>query len=225
MGAMMMPFRVTEARELKGLHPGSRITFELIVKDMESFVQNVHTLGDTDLDLPIPPNKVAVGEVVPDFTLTDQSRRAIRLSDLRGKVVAINFIYTRCPLPDVCPRLSANFAAIARRYQSVLGRELVLLSITIDPRHDTPEVLADYAKRWSADPATWHFLTGTPESINTAAGVFGLVYWPEEGSLTHTSETAILSRDGHLAAIVEGSSYRIEQLSNLVAHELGGTHK
>ena len=70
----------------------------------------------------------------------------MRLADFRGKVVAVDFIYTRCPLPDVCPRLAANFAALQRRFRDRLGSELMLLSVTVDPEYDTPAVLADYAK-------------------------------------------------------------------------------
>ena len=103
---------------------------------------------------------LAIGETVPDFRLTDQKRRPVALSDLRGKVVAINFIYTSCALPNFCLRIANNFGVLQKRFKAQLGRDLVLLTVTFDPVHDTPEVLAQYASRWNADPATWHFLTG-----------------------------------------------------------------
>ena len=154
---------------------------------------------------------------MPDFTLTDQAGRAVRLSGFQGQLVAVDFIYTRCPLPDVCPRLSANFARLQKRYA---GR-MVLLSITLDPRHDTPEVLAEYAGRWRADSHTWLFLTGSEDDIRKVAGHFGVVYWPEEGAITHTSSTAIIDRAGKLAALVEGTSFSSQQLIDLVGTELG----
>ena len=83
--------------------------------------------------------------------------------------MAINFIYTRCPLPDVCPRLSANFATLQRRFRDPLNRDLVLLSVTVDPDYDTPPVLADYARRWAADLSVWRFLTGDIGSAGRAA--------------------------------------------------------
>jgi protein SCO1/2 len=147
--------------------------------------------------------------------LTDQSGRAVHLADFRGKVTALDFIYTRCPLPDVCPRLSSNFAYASRHLSNVQ-----LLSITIDPRYDTPAVLTEYAHRWSANGQSWRFLTGAEDRVHEIAGMFGLIYWPEEGTLTHTVATAVISRDGKLAAIIEGSNYRPEQLRDLIEHSM-----
>ena len=135
----------------------------------------------------------------------------VRLADYLGKIVVLDFIYTRCPLPDVCPRLSANFAALQRRMP-----EVSLLSVTVDPQYDRPDVLADYAKRWGADPRRWHFLTGTLDEIRQVAGNFGLVFWAEEAMVTHTVATAVIDREGKLAAIIDTPSYRWEQLRDLV---------
>jgi len=96
----------------------------------------------------------------------------------------------------------------------------VLLTITLDPRFDTPAVLAEYAERWRADPRQWFFLTGPEDDIRKVAGHFGVIFWPEEGAITHTSSTAIIGRDGRLAALVEGSSFTSQQLIDLVQTEL-----
>ena len=125
----------------------------------------------------------------------------------------MNFIYTRCPLPDICPRLSANFAALQRRF----GDRVLLLSVTVDPDYDTPAVLAEYARRWTADPRGWRFLTGDVAGL---AAALGEVYWTDEGSIGHNSMTTVIGRDGRIAAMVEGAGYRVDQLANLVAHEL-----
>jgi protein SCO1/2 len=146
------------------------------------------------------------------------------LSDFRGRIVAVNFIYTRCPLPDVCPRLSANFAVLQRRFSRQAGKELVLLSITIDPQFDTPAILREYAVRWGARSEVWRFLSGSAPEIQRVAGNFGLVYWPDEGSIGHNSTTSIVGRDGHLAAIVEGSSFRVDQLGDLISRQLEGAN-
>ncbi len=220
MGAMVMPFRVEDPAELLGLHAGSRVRFDLIIDNARSMARHVRSAGETDAAIPLPKDWKRIGEVIPDFTLTDQNSRQVQPSELRGKVVAVNFIYTRCPLPDVCPRLAANFAVLQRRFAARLGKDLVLLSITIDPQFDTPEVLHDYAKRWGADPEGWRFLTGTAPAIQKVAGNFGLVYWPDEGALGHNSTTTILDRNGRVAAIVEGSSFRVNQLGDLLATQL-----
>ena len=218
MPAMVMPFAVKNTRELALLKPGTRVHFELAVNRHSSIAQHIEPRGPAEsLKLPGPREKPAIGAILPDFTLTDQNNRPIRFSEFRGKVVALDFIYTRCPLPDVCPRLSANFARLQRRFAAQLGKDLVLLSITIDPRHDTPAVLSGYAKLWKANPEAWHFLTGDESDIERIATRFGMLYWPEEGSMSHTSETAVVARDGTLAAVVDGPAYAVSQLGDLIA--------
>ncbi len=225
MPAMTMPFHVENSGEMKALHPGSRVQFELSIENGKSQARNVRSVGEADLDIPRSKNRKKIGETIPDFTLTDQDARPVRLSDFHSKIVAVNFIYTRCPLPDVCPRLSANFAFLQRRFRQQLGKDLILLSITIDPQFDTPAVLLDYAKRWGANREAWRFLTGNSAEIQNVADSFGLVYWPDEGSIGHTATTSIIDPDGRLAAIVEGSSFRTDQLAELIARQLSEAAK
>jgi len=214
MEAMAMPFHAEGSQDLSGLTPGSRIAFQLKVTRRAATVRHIHVeqLAASDVPLPKPEGKVAIGEALPDFTLTDQDGRTVRLSSFRGKLVAVDFIYTRCPLPNVCPMLSANFARLQKRF----GGKITLLSITLDPQYDTPQVLTDYAQRWRADSGIWHFLTGSADEIRKVAGHFGVIFWPEEGAITHTSSTAIIDSTGRLAAIVEGSSFTSQQLIDLV---------
>ena len=138
MPAMLMPFRAETAAELAPLHPGARIAFDLAVTKGQSVARNIRSTGAPDVAIPPPPEKLAIGSALPDFQLTDQHGRTLRTPDLRGKVVAIDFIYTRCPLPDVCPRLSANFAMLQRQFRDQAGDSLLLLSVTVDPEFDTP---------------------------------------------------------------------------------------
>lgn len=219
MEAMAMPFHAESGKDLEGLTPGSRIDFQLKVSHNATVVRHIHVqqTGVDDLPIPKAEGKVAVGEPMPDFTLTDQDGHEVTLSEFRGRIVAVDFIYTCCPLPDVCPRLSANFARLQKRF----GGKMELLSITLDPQYDTPAVLADYAHRWRADTVTWRFLTGSEEEIRKIAGHFGVVFWAEEGAITHTASTAIIDREGKLAAMVEGSSFTSQQLLDLVGHASG----
>jgi protein SCO1/2 len=216
MPAMLMPFRAETASELVPLHPGARIAFDLAVTKGQSVARNIRYTGAPDVAVPPSAVKLAIGSAIPDFQLTDQHGRTIRNTDLRGKVVAIDFIYTRCPLPDVCPRLSANFATLQRQFRDPAGDSLLLLSVTVDPEFDTPAVLAEYARRWSAGPG-WRFLTG---DVAPLAASLGEVYWAEEGSIGHNSTTSIIGRDGRLAAQLEGSNYRPDQLAHLIARQL-----
>jgi protein SCO1/2 len=213
MEAMAMPFHAESPQELGPLVPGSRIEFQLKVSHGASSVGHIRVQSASlDIPLPKPLDRIAVGQSMPDFTLTDQAGRAVNLASFRGQVVALDFIYTRCPLPDVCPRLSANFARLQKRFAG----KIMLLSITLDPEYDTPAVLAEYAHRWNADPRTWLFLTGQPDEVQKVAGRFGVVYWPEDNAITHTAATAVIDRAGRLAALLEGSSFTSRQLLDLV---------
>ena len=233
MDAMAMPFRVRSASELHSLKRGDQVEFELVVKRRTSLAEKVRAgtsaevanarRGEAPLPLPIPAEKLALGMPLPDFQLVNQTARPVRLSDFSGRIIAVNFIYTRCPLPEVCPRLSANFAHLQKRFRERMGKDLVLLSVTLDAQHDSPSVLADYAKRWGAGDG-WHFLTGDSADIQRLASQLGLVYWPEDGLLTHTSQTGVISRDGRLSALIEGSSYEEDQLGDLIARQLEVSH-
>jgi protein SCO1/2 len=211
MQAMTMDFRAASPAELEKLRPGARVRFAF----QDQVARSIRVVRADESDMPKPAVQPRVGETAPDFKLIDQRGRPVTLGSFRGKVIALNFLYTRCPMPEVCPRLAASFASLQRKFP-----ELILLSITIDPQWDTPEVLADYAKLWRAREDSWRFLTGSPDAVKRAATDWGLIYWPEEGAIVHTSRTAIIGRDGRLLAMVEGSSYRTDQLVNLVRHYL-----
>jgi protein SCO1 len=216
MQAMTMEFRAATARELQPVRPGMRVRFQL----RDNVARAIRVVAPDEGDMPVPAIVPRVGEKAPGFRLTDHRGTALELSDLRGKLVALNFIYTRCPMSEVCPRLSASFATVQRRFAASIGRDLVLLSITIDPEWDTPQVLAAYAKLWRAREDGWRFLTGPPDAVRNAAASWGLVYWPEDGAIVHTSRTALIGPDGKLLAMVEGSSYRTDQLVELIRHHL-----
>lgn len=217
MPAMTMPFRVHNPKQLVGIAPGMRVRFRLKQDRDGSWARNIVPVPPDESGMPKPERTLRPGEPAPDFELTDQTGTPTRLSSLRGKVVAINFVYTRCPVPEVCPRLGAAFAAAHRRFQ---GRDLMLLSVTIDPVHDTPQVLAEYAKRWRARDEQWRFLTGTPRQIADVGRAWGLVYWAEEGAVAHTARTYIIDRGGVIAAVIEGTSWRADQLADLIAAQL-----
>lgn len=216
MPAMTMEFRARRPQEFAGLQPGSRVSFTL----RKGLAEKVRTTGDafdaTQVDLTQAPPKPRIGAIVPDFTLTNQQGSPLALSSLRGRWVAVNFVYTRCPLPEVCPRLTATFASLQRRFRDA---PLTLLSITLDPRYDTPEILAAYARGNAAGP-NWHLLTGPPETVSTVARSFGLFSWVEEGVVVHNSTTALIDPDGRFAALVEGSSFGLDEITALVNYSL-----
>ena len=131
----------------------------------------------------------------PDFRLISQDGVEVTLASLRGKVVAVTFIYTWCP--DVCPMLTDQMARVQDALGADFGTKVAFVSITFDPERDTPEVLKDYADAFDADPAGWSFLTGEPAAVRAVAAGFGVVALPAaEGAIDHNLLTTLIDRDG-----------------------------
>jgi protein SCO1/2 len=225
MDAMSMPYSVLDNKELANLKPGAYVDFTLVVEKERSYAEGIriHHYESSErepllarrLELLQPPRAtVQPGQAVPDFTLTDQTGARVTLSQFAGKVVALTFFYTSCPLPDYCFRLSNNFGQLNKRFADRMGRDLILLSLTFDPVHDTPKVLAEYAATWKADPRTWHFLTGPLADVKAVTSRFGLNFWPDEGYLTHSLHTLVIDRRGKLAADFEGNQFTAKQLGD-----------
>ncbi len=140
---------------------------------------------------------------VPQFSFIERSGRRVTLSDLKGKVWMINFIYTNCP--DTCPVQSAQIKQIQDEFMG--EKDLRLVSITVDPARDTPEVLSEYARRFHADPERWLFLTGEKQSIYTFAqegfrlGAAELPHEkrPESGAThTHSPRFVLIDREAQI---------------------------
>lgn len=236
MQAMTMPFEVRQAADLRGLAPGMVVTFTLVVEPTTSYATAITVVhyANTEQD-PFSANRlkllsdlaspkrsdavttVPLGAAVPDFSLVDQRKRPVSLSSLRGKVVVANFIYTTCALPNFCLRLANNFAVLQKRFATQLGKELVLLTLTFDPTHDTPEVMATYARQWNANADTWRFLTGAPGDVERACALFGVHAFSNEGLMDHSLHTVIIGRDGTLVANIEGNQFTATQLGDVVA--------
>ena len=231
MAAMAMPFEVRQAKDLDGLVPGASVAFVLVVNGNTSYAERIRVVRyqSTEQD-PLaasrlklltqvaggaPTRALAIGETVPDFKLIDQMRLPVSLSALRGKVVAVNFIYTSCALPNFCLRIANNFGVLQKRFKARLGRDLVLLTVTFDPLHDTPDVLAEYARRWDADPESWHFLTGPVPDVQKVCRLFGVDFFPDEGLMNHSLYTAVLDRRGRVVANIEGNRFTADQLGDL----------
>ena len=221
MDAMAMPFDLQGgARDVK-VAAGDRVRLRLSVKGGRSWLDRLEVLSAAPVDAglqqsPAVPVLVPVGAQIPDFDLVDQNGAGLSLASLKGKVVAVTFIYTRCPLPDYCPRMIENFRAIRSRFAAQMDRDLVLLTISFDPKYDTPQMLTAYAAANRAGGPGWHFLTGDGAKIERVCNAFGIQYWAEEGLITHSLQTAVIDRDGRLAATVEGKDFTPQQLGDLV---------
>jgi protein SCO1/2 len=225
MDAMVMPFRVRDASALPDAAPGDRLRFRLNVTRSESWIDRVRVLSAARRDAglarsPAEPVLVPIGAPMPDFSLLDTKGQRVWLADLRGQIVLVTFIYTRCPLPDYCPLQMANFAQLRERLGERIGRDVTLLTITFDPRYDTSEVMARYGASYGADGIGWRLLTGTPAEIERVTEAFGIEFYPEEGLITHSLQTAVIDREGRLFAAIEGRDYSVQQVLDVVNEAL-----
>lgn len=230
MDAMAMSYKVKPTATLSQLSPGDSISAEVVVVQSAAknddaapnyWLENVKVKAHRDrspataaksLHMPAPD------EEVPDFSFTNQSGRHISLKQYRGNVLFVTFIYTRCPFPDFCPRMSNNFAEIYKQLSTspaLAGAHL--LSISFDPGHDTPKVLRDYGYSvgHTREPALfsrWEFAAPTTADLPKIADFFALTVKPEGGTITHNLSTAVIGSDGKIVKWYHGSDWQPSDL-------------
>lgn len=229
MPAMTMPFKMPEDKSLlarfrgmrlERLRRGDVITATLVVKANESWIENVNVVRyEPPPDLPIAiPKEARVGESVVDVLLEDQDGKPLHLSDYRGHPLALTFIYTRCPLPEFCPRIMKNFQELEKAIEDDpdLRKSARLLSISFDVEFDRPEVLNAFGSAFVKDRgqgpfARWQLATGTKEAIDRLGRYFGLVFFKEDGQFTHSLVSVVIGPDGKLARELSGNDWTPEE--------------
>jgi protein SCO1/2 len=205
MPAMTMTYQVAEPKQIERLQPGDKITADLVVSESKGRLEKIVLVSKGDGKTPpgttqhIPEK----GEVVPDFALMNQDGKIIHFSNYRGRVLLVTFIYTRCPLPDFCPRMNENFRAVQKLAQEIPGAEdrVEFLSISFDPEHDTPAVLKHYASLYRKSAPgeksfDWQFAVPAAKDLPELARFFGLVYQPEQAQIVHSLSTAVIGPEG-----------------------------
>ena len=240
MDAMAMSYKMKPEETLNHLHPGDSISAEVVTIPADSknedavsdyWLENVKVTGHVDAapaaaNTPHLPNP---GDDVPDFSFTNQSCKHISLKQYRGKVLLVTFVYTRCPFPDFCPRMTSNFAEI---YKQLGGNPALagvhLLSLSFDPEHDTPKVLRDYgfSSAHTHNPALfarWEFAAPAAADLPKIADFFALTIKPEGGLITHNLTTAVIGPDGKIVKWYHGSDWQVSDLIKDATD--GGTHK
>lgn len=208
MGAMSMPFRAREADELAGIQPGDEVTFRLSVTDEQSWIDQVKRTGKgTGGGSSNAPAATVAGNLpaefrlsqIPEFALTNEFGEAVRLRQFEGKAVAMTFFFTRCPIPEFCPRLTKNFRGAIEKLKALPDgpTNFHFLSISFDPA-DTPRQLRAYAAQYRYDSNHWSFLTGQPEQIRELARGFGVPVTGEGINLSHGFSTTLFDAAGRL---------------------------
>jgi protein SCO1/2 len=224
MDAMRMRFAYKDRKTLATIRPGDLVEGKLRVERALGAVRDYELSGLQVLKsappLPTAPdiskNKVfagaehrqlLIGEPVPDFTMTNQDGQAVKLGDLRGNVVALTFIYTRCPLPDFCPLMDKKFSELAQRIAAFpeRARQIRLISLSFDPEHDTPDVLKKHAQIRGAMPPLWTYAVASHAELAKIGVALGLFYQPGDTEIAHNLCTAVIDPDGNLARLEIGT--------------------
>ncbi len=211
MAAMTMPFKVKEANELSGLRTGDEISFRLRVTSAESWIEGIVKLGATSVGDRKPAGETAVSAAeaarprhpLMDYKFTNELGQAVSLGDFRGQALAITFFFTRCPLPEFCPRLSRNFQEAEQKLSSMANAPTNwhFLSVSFDTEFDTPQVLRAYGRAYAYDPRHWSFLTGPAAEIGELAHLSDVRFERSGGSISHNFRTLIIDATGHLQMV------------------------
>jgi len=234
MDAMTMPYKLKDPSILSELHPGDVLTADLLVSqdpDADVLLDHIVIVGQAKPDYKptVSYHVPTPGDEVPDFHLRNQDGRAIHLAQFRGQALLVTFIYTRCPLPDFCPRVTHNFADIERQLAATpaLLAKTHLLCVSFDPERDTPARLRAYAATYigSDSPsafAHWDFAVPNQQTLPTMAQFFNLGYTNEQDStITHTLSTTLIGPDGKVVRFYPGNEWTPNQLTADLRQRLG----
>ena len=227
MPAMTMPFTVMNATELDGLQSGDGVVFRLNVSEKDSWIDKLKKA-------PAPPPAITnappsqpfvrigpsvpelkVGDLLPDYTFTNELGQAVRLDKLKGEVLALTLIYTRCPLPEMCPRMSEHFSEAYKQLtaNSAAPKNWRLLSLSFDPEFDTPSMLKAYAQRYKYDPKKWSFVTGSTADVAEFGDRLNMSLALRDGVWDHKLRTLVVDAQGRVRKIFVGNQWTPSELA------------
>jgi protein SCO1/2 len=228
MEAMTMAYKLKDPSVISELHPGDRITANIIVQQDDAGYRDPQLDNIVVIAQARPDYKPAVeyhvpqaGDSVPDFHFLNQSGKTIDLAQFKGKVLLVTFIYTRCPLADYCPRMSRNFADIDKALQAdpTIYPTTHLLSISFDPAYDTPKVLRSYGGAYTGRYTKetfdhWDFAAPSEKDLPAVTQFFNVGVTPGDSpaTLTHSLSTVIIGKDGKVAAWYPTNDWKPEEV-------------
>ena len=230
MPAMTMPFVVVDVRELAAITNGDTVTFRITVTAKDGWIDhlrkvapeaativvtNANVLSQGEFRLVRDVDSLNVGDPLPDYGFTNEFGQPVRLSSFHGQALAITFIFTRCPFPTFCPRMSQLFHDTLE----ILAKDpaaptnLHFVTVSFDPDYDTPERLQAYAQAHGYDPQRWSFLTGELIDITALADAFGMKFWHEGAGLNHNLRTGVVDARGRVQKVLTGNDWTPEALA------------
>jgi protein SCO1 len=223
MPSMTMPFTARDSKEIANLRIGDGISFRIDVTDKDVWIAHVKKISTNEVQLPgatpsprsskTASRRLKEGDAMPVFELTNEKGERVTLDSFRGRPWILTFIFTRCPMPNFCPRMAKNFAALQSVIKSGDGAfaQTRLLSITIDPQFDSPAILKDYGLHEGADPKIWTFATGATSEIEDLTRGFAVYTEREGGTINHGLTTALIDRDGNIAKLWRGNAWTTDE--------------
>ena len=219
MPAMVMAYKVTQPALVQRIHIGDLITGDVVVADGGNMylLDHIKVTGHTSAANSTTPHRLMPGERIPNVALINQDGKPIHLSDFKRKALLITFIYTRCPLPTFCPRVSGQFASmhddLAKSPEDYNNTHL--LSISLDPKYDSAPVLRKYGLAYLHDESGfkhWEFASTTPSDLRKLATAFGLEYFQDGNQITHTMSTILIAPDGTVAKNWYGPEWKTSEV-------------
>ena len=217
MPSMTIPFKPLNPADAADLKAGDGVEFTLTLDDSGSSISKIRKIDASSVKLgvpaPRPPGssvkRVKEGDVWPAFSLIDQNGKSVNQDTFQGALTLVDFIFTRCAVPDYCPLMTSNFSEI----RSALDAEadagkLRMLSVSFDPK-DTPDVLRQYAEAKKAD---WIFTTGNLDEIDNITKAFGVRIEEEGGTYNHGLCTALIGPNGRILQIWRGNTWKPQEV-------------
>ena len=219
MPAMTMAFALTNQREGAQLKIGDRVRFRFRVGEEKSSAESFTVTGRETPPVEVKgaaskSSRLRAGDAVPDFALLTENDQPLTATAFRGKATVVTFIFTRCPVPEYCPAMALRFGQMQKAILAdpKLAARARLLSITLDPEFDRPEILKAYGQAVGANPAVWSFATGSKNAIAALTKSFA-VYNERNGvTLDHTLCTALIGSDGRVVEIWRGNGWQVEEI-------------
>ena len=231
MPSMVMPFKALSSTEVSPLEIGDAVRFNFIMTIDSSWIHSIQVIPGNLLDLPpdtmlrIPEDEMpflTAGDTIPSIQLVDDAGNLFELDHHFDKYIALNFIYTSCPIPDYCPLLSRNFQQLGTMLQDRPGSKILLLSISFDPENDTPDVLNNYAHRYRDGSFPWIFATSSEEEIGIITAAFGINRFYSGKDIEHNLVTSLIGPGGVIREVWRGNRWSPEEiLQSLDTHTNG----
>lgn len=222
MDAMRMSFTVRDTNALVGLIPGEEITFNMIVTDDDSWIEDIKETGVAKNILPdnagihiardVEP--LEPGDELPDYPFVNEQGKAVQLNDYRGNALVVSFLFTRCPLPQFCPLTARKLVETQDQLLQNPGApdNWRILAVSIDPEYDTPARLKQFGESYGYDPARFSLLTGERIDVGALAEQFGLLFWSEQGTVNHNLRTIVIGADGTVRTNMVGNEWAVDTL-------------